>query len=102
VTEETPLITMRIGSHEETLIINIIKINNYNITLGLSWLQKHEPNIDYKKETVTFNNYNCSSQLEIEEILLKEMTKQFQSDSDSVRLVMIKLDDTKINYIISK
>jgi hypothetical protein len=66
---------MRIGSHEETLVIDVIKINDYDIILDLSWLRKHEPNIGYKKEIIIFNNYNCSPQLEIEEILLKEMTR---------------------------
>jgi hypothetical protein len=68
---------MRIGSHEETLVINVMEISDYDITLGLLWLRKHKPNIDYKKGIVIFNNYNCSPQLEIEEILLKEITRQF-------------------------
>jgi hypothetical protein len=66
---------MKIGSYEETLIINVIEISDYNITLDLSWLRKYEPNISYKKRIVIFNNYNYSSQLEIEEILLKEITR---------------------------
>jgi hypothetical protein len=49
---------------------------------------------------VIFNNYDCSSQLEIEKISLEEITKQFQSDPDSVRLAMIRLDNTKVDYII--
>jgi hypothetical protein len=55
--------------------MNVMEISNYNITLKLPWLRKHEPNINYKKGTVTFNNYDYSSQLEIKEILLKEMTR---------------------------
>jgi Retroviral aspartyl protease len=66
---------MKIGSHEKTLVMDVIKISDYDIILGLSWLRKHEPNIDYKKGIVIFNNYNYSPQLEIEEILLKEMTR---------------------------
>jgi hypothetical protein len=80
--------------------MNVIEISDYNIILGLPWLRKHEPNINYKKGTVTFNNYNYSPQLEIEEILLKEMTRQFQSDPDSVRLAMIRLNNIKVDYII--
>jgi hypothetical protein len=53
-----------------------------------------------KKEIIIFNNYDCSSQLEIEEILLKEITRQFQFDPDSIRLAIIRLNNTKINYII--
>jgi Retroviral aspartyl protease len=66
---------MRIGSHEETLVIDVMEISDYDIILGLFWLRKHKLNINYKKEIVTFNNYNCSSQLEIEEILLKEIIR---------------------------
>jgi Retroviral aspartyl protease len=66
---------MKIGSHEETLVMNVIEISDYDIILGLPWLRKHELNIDYKKEIVIFNNCDCSSQLEIEEILLKEITR---------------------------
>jgi hypothetical protein len=55
--------------------MNVMKISNYNITLGLPWLRKHESNIGYKKGTVIFNNCNCSFQLEIEEILLEEITR---------------------------
>jgi Reverse transcriptase (RNA-dependent DNA polymerase)/Retroviral aspartyl protease len=100
VTEETPPITMRIGSHEETLVMDVMEISDYDITLGLPWLRKHEPNIGYKKGTVTFNNCNCSPQLEIEEISLEEMTRQFQSDPDSVRLAVVRLDNTKVDYVI--
>jgi hypothetical protein len=66
---------MKIGSHEETLVIDVIKISNYNIILDLLWLRKHELNISYKKGIVIFNNYNCSSQLKIEKILLKEIMR---------------------------
>ena len=68
---------MRIGSHEETLIIDVIEISDYNIILDLLWLRKHKSNIDYKKEIVIFNNCDCSSQLEIEKILLEKITRQF-------------------------
>jgi hypothetical protein len=82
--------------------MDIIEISDYDIILDLFWLRKHEPNISYKKGTVTFNNCDCLSQLKIEKILLEEMTKQFQSDPDLVKLAMIRLDNTKINYIILK
>jgi hypothetical protein len=75
VTKETFPVIIKIGSHEETLVIDVIKISNYDITLGLPWFRKYESNISYKKGIVIFNNYNYSPQLEIEEILLKEMTK---------------------------
>jgi hypothetical protein len=61
VTEETLLITIRIGNYEETLVMDVIEISDYNITLELSWLRKHEPNIGYKKGIMIFNNYDCSS-----------------------------------------
>jgi hypothetical protein len=51
---------MRIESHEETLVMNIMEISDYNIILSLPWLRKYKPNINYKKGIVTFNNYNCS------------------------------------------
>jgi Retroviral aspartyl protease len=51
---------MRIGSHEETLVINVMKISDYDIILGLPWFRKYESNINYKKGTVIFNNYNYS------------------------------------------
>jgi hypothetical protein len=35
VTKKTPLIIMRIGSHEETLIIDVMEISDYDITLDL-------------------------------------------------------------------
>jgi hypothetical protein len=55
--------------------MDVIEISDYDITLGLSWLRKHESNIGYRKGIVIFNNYNCSPQLEIEKILLEEMTR---------------------------
>jgi hypothetical protein len=91
---------MKIGSYEETLVMDVIEISDYDITLGLSWFRKYESNINYKKGIVIFNNYNCSPQLEIEEILLKEMTRQFHFNLDSVRLAVVRLDNTKIDYII--
>jgi Retroviral aspartyl protease len=52
---------MRIGSHEETLVIDVIKISDYDIILDLPWLRKYKLNINYKKGIVIFNNCNCSS-----------------------------------------
>jgi hypothetical protein len=100
VTEKTLLIIIRIGSHEKTLVIDVIKINDYDITLDLPWLRKYESNIGYKKGIIIFNNYNYSPQLEIEKILLKEMTRQFQFNPDSVRLAVVRLNNTKVDYII--
>jgi hypothetical protein len=80
--------------------MDVIEINNYDITLDLPWLRKYKSNINYKKEIIIFNNYNYSSQLEIEEILLKKITRQFQSDPDLVRLAVVRLNNIKINYII--
>ena len=40
------------------MVFNIIDIVNYNIILGISWLKKYNPQINWKRETLTME-YEC-------------------------------------------
>jgi hypothetical protein len=60
---ETEPVTIQLENHSEKLVMNVINIK-YNIILGLSWLVRHNPEIDWKERTLTFLNCECRSKKE--------------------------------------
>ena len=46
-------------THCEVLELYITRLGQYPVVLGLSWLQKHDPRIRFKENTVTFDSKYC-------------------------------------------
>ena len=46
VVMETQPLQLQINKHRETICIDIAKIAQYNIILGIPWLKKHNPKIN--------------------------------------------------------
>jgi predicted aspartyl protease len=53
------LVDLTINNHYETIRLHCITIGNSPIIVGLPWLRKHNPNIDWKEGRVTFDLPKC-------------------------------------------
>jgi hypothetical protein len=58
VTHDTS-IELIINNHREKIKLHCITIRNSPIIMGLLWLKKHNPNINWKEGRVTFNSEKC-------------------------------------------
>jgi hypothetical protein len=54
------LLDVTINNHEETMRLQCITIGNSSIILGLPWLRKHNPTIDWKESRVSFSSEYCA------------------------------------------
>jgi len=54
VTHETKPLKVRLENHESSIVFNIIKTPSCPVILGLSWLDKYNPLIDWRLRKVTF------------------------------------------------
>jgi hypothetical protein len=51
-----------INNHYETIRLHCITIGNSPIIVGLPWLRKHNPNIDWKEGRDTFDSARCAKE----------------------------------------
>jgi hypothetical protein len=56
------LVDLMINNHYETIRLHCITIGNSPIIVGLPWLRKHNPNIDWKEGWVTFDSARCAKE----------------------------------------
>jgi hypothetical protein len=56
------LVDLTINNHYETIRLHCITIGNSPIIVGLPWLRKHNPNIDWKEGRVTFDSARCAKE----------------------------------------
>ena len=50
---------MTIAGHREKIPLFVTKLGHYSIVLGLPWLRRHDVNIGFSKNTVTFDSDYC-------------------------------------------
>jgi hypothetical protein len=62
ITHETTPLELCISKHTEKIVLNIISTPHHPIILGLPWLEAHNPIIDWRFKTLTFNAQRCTSQ----------------------------------------
>ncbi len=62
ITHETTPLEPCIGKHVEKIVFNIISTLHHPVILGLSWLEVHNPIIDWRSKTLTFSTQWCTSQ----------------------------------------
>jgi hypothetical protein len=61
VTHDTT-VNMTINDHQEMIKFHCINIGNAPIIVGLPWLRKHNPDIDWKESRVTFSSEKCANE----------------------------------------
>jgi len=62
ITHEITPLELYIGKHTEKIVLNIISTPHHPIILGMPWLEAHNPIIDWRSRTLTFNAQWCTSQ----------------------------------------
>ena len=50
---------IKIGPHQESLTFHITKLHSYSIMLGIPWLKRHDPWIQWSQHRITFNSPFC-------------------------------------------
>src|SRR5690606_36803227 len=56
-------ITMKVGDkHQEGLFVYITNIPNHGIILGLDWMRKHQPHLDFNSLVIDFNSLHCNKE----------------------------------------
>jgi hypothetical protein len=84
VAKKTISISVDIHGHWEQVNFDIIRISTYDAILGLPWLAKHNPTINYKDRTMLFNGCDCkpARNTNIKEMLVRAINAYFRQDSD--------------------
>lgn len=48
-----------IGDHEEDLVFDVAEIGDDNLILGINWLRRHNPAVDWERSTIDFTSHHC-------------------------------------------
>jgi hypothetical protein len=80
VAKETILISVDIQGHWERVNFDIIRISTYDVILGLPWLEKHNPTINYKNRIMIFNgcDYKLTKNTNIKKVSVRVMNVYFK------------------------
>ena len=54
-------VPMDISSHRELAVFQVANLQNYEVILGMPWLRKHNPTIDWNDKNITFNDKRCTT-----------------------------------------
>ena len=79
VTHNTPILLLTIGGHTESVTFDVTQLGNYPIILGLSWLKKHCPTIDWSEHLVTFKSTFCISNCLSQVLSVKAVPNNFNN-----------------------
>jgi len=60
----TPIarVPREIDSHQEMAIFQVANLKNHELILGMPWLQRHNPNIEWEERKITFDSERCSTE----------------------------------------
>src|ERR1700712_1723269 len=50
-----------ISSHRELATFQVANLQNHEVILGMPWLRKHNPTIDWNDRKITFNSERCTT-----------------------------------------
>ena len=108
VTDEVQ-VTLRIDRHEERIRLDVIDLASYDIILGIPWLRKWNPHIDWRKGVLTLKDHTTIKTLaslswdedetehtRVWEINRRKMKRIARSNSDSLRTVWVKPAEQRI------
>ena len=54
------IIAMDIGSHREQIRFEVANLKKHEAILGMPWLKKHNPTINWDKKQISFNSERCT------------------------------------------
>ena len=90
ITHHTVPIDLVISSHKETISFDITSIGDYPVILGLPWLSRHNPRINWTRQSIVFSSPHClmhcsRSVKPVEEIPGGYRTSSGNRQNDSLR-----------------
>ena len=53
-------VNIRIGAHEEQIVLDIAPIGTHQLILGLPWLEAHDPTVHWRTGHIQFNSQHCN------------------------------------------
>ena len=59
VTKETLAFVITISEHAERAKLDVTQLGNHEIILGMPWIKKHNPIIDWVKGMISFDRCEC-------------------------------------------
>jgi len=59
VTEYVGPLTLTVGEHTEETTLLVSTISPNHVALGLAWITKHKPNVDWDEQTLTLRSKHC-------------------------------------------
>jgi hypothetical protein len=65
ITQESKPVDVYIGTHFNTMVFNVIKSSSNPLVLGLSWLDRYNPNIDWNTQKLTFQSNSLDTPIVI-------------------------------------
>jgi hypothetical protein len=89
---ETVPVQMRIGVHTEKIVFDVVPIGRHKVVLGLPWIQKHNPRIDWKKQVVTLDQCNCVNGI-IDKMDIKDGFHNEHMDKQELRSLLFNSKD---------
>jgi len=82
----TAKVPMDIGSHRELVTLQVAKLPNHEVILGMPWLKQHSPRIDWGQGKITFESERCTTWW------LKESPTVYAIPEDEAREENLKVD----------
>ena len=58
----TARVPMEIESHREMALFHVVNLKNHELILGMPWLRKHSPTMEWKERKITFNSEQCTTE----------------------------------------
>ncbi|CAD6892728.1 unnamed protein product [Tilletia laevis] len=52
-------VPLHIDTHQERLSLHLTTLDRYLIVLGIPWLRRHNPHIDWSRNSITFSSSLC-------------------------------------------
>ena len=78
----TVTLQLRVKDHIEVFPFTVTNTRKTDIIIGFNWLQKHNPNVDWKTGSITFDW--CPSEHGIRLMEVEEMEEETQREYDEV------------------
>ena len=64
VDSETIPLPLAIQQHHEEVVLDVTAMASHDIVLGMPWLKKHNPVIDWRRRVLTFEQCDCVISIE--------------------------------------
>ena len=81
---ETIPIWLCLGSHKERISFDVMPSLSYPLIIGLPWLERHNPVVDWQKRHLSFVNCECNKLKDIKPVVVLSYSSSLDQDCASV------------------